>query len=619
MDFSTVTHISYSTSGIDTDTIVQQLMQAEQVPLNVLQQKQQKDQWLSDAYRQWNTDLFTFNNNDVFNMKMSNSYDTFNVSSSESNAVTGTGTANAMEGTHTMVVSNLASAATLTGNTTFGTSDILSSSSLSINISTTNPSNSNAEQAGTVTIPANAKIADVVAAFSSAKDANGNSLGIQAYYDSTLQQFILKTNSTGAATKIDLSNNSGDASTFLSSTLGLSSAANVVTGSAVNTSDIANLSSSSINFTLTDSGNNTVTDGISVSGNFTSAQDYVNEINNQIQKNSNLSGKVTASLDQNSNLQFISTSNQITINNSTVPGGPANGTASTSKQPIAVGSNADITFDGKRITSVATNSVTLLGVNYTLNSKTDATGATISVNRDIDTEVKNIENFINSYNTILGNLNSALSEPVNSNYQPLTSDQKSQMTDTQITQWETQAKSGLMNNDSILSGLVTKMRSAMVSTVNNGSTYNSLASIGITSHSYQDQGKLYVNEDTLRTALQSDPQGVQNLFSQLGDGVGDQTGKQGVVQTLSDALNNAYSQLMAKAGSPSASQNDQSVLGKDLTSIQTQIDDMTTKLQAKEQSLYNQYDAMQTAVQQIQSQSTTLLEALGLSSSSSSK
>jgi flagellar hook-associated protein 2 len=520
-DFSTITHISFSNSGIDTDTIVQKIMQGEQVPLDQLKQKQQKDQWLSDAYRQWNTDLFNLNNDTVFNMKMSNSYDTFNVTSSDTNAVSATGTANAMEGTHNIKVTSLASAATMTGKTSFQPTDDLVPGTtypngMTLTISVSNPSSVNATQTGTVTIPKDAKIADVVAAFNSSKDSNGNSLGIQANYDSTLQQFILKTNTTGSGTKIDFSANptgTGTAGDFLTQTLGLT--------------------------------------------------------------------------------------------NTTSP---------------VFGTNADITFDEQPILNLSTNTATLLGVTYTFKGQTtstDPTGVSINISRDIDTEVKNIEGFISKYNDMLGKLNSALSEPVYSGYQPLTDDQRSQMSDTQITQWETKAKSGLMNNDSILSGLVNKMRSAMTSIVNNGSTYNSLSSIGITSHNWTDQGKLYVDEDKLRAALQSDQKGVENLFKQLGDGVGDQTGKQGVVQSLSACLNDTYNQLVDKAGSPSNSQTDQSFIGKDLTSLQQQIDDMTTKLQAKEQTYYNQYDAMQQAVAQFQSQGNTLLQSLGLSTSTS--
>jgi flagellar hook-associated protein 2 len=518
MDFSTITHISYSNAGIDTDTIVQKLMQAEQVPLDQLKQKQQKDLWLSDAYRQWNTTIFSFNNQNVFNMKMSASYDTFNVNSSVPNSVTGTASANAVAGTYNLVVNKIATGASLTGTNlnmdptqTLGTEGLSANTTISISV-VSDPSNPSSVQTASIPVSTSDKIGDLVSNINNAKDASGKSLGITAYYDSNLHQFIVKTNATGAATKITLTDGSPDTSStgssFLSSTLGIPGVANA-----------------------------------SVSANGVDAS--------------------------------------VTFNN------------------LSTGTSTPVTS--------SSNTVSLLGVTYHLNNTTDANGSTVTVSRNIDAEVKNIEDFISNYNDLLSKLNSAISEPVYKDYQPLTDDQKSQMSDTQIQQWETKAKSGLMHNDSILSGLVDKMRTAMTTFVNNGSAYNSLASLGITSHSYEDQGKLYVDEDKLRSAIQNDPDGVKKLFSQIGNGVGNQ----GVVQSLSDSLNDAFQQLVSKAGSTSGSQYDQSFLGQDLTSLQTRISDMTTKLQEKENSYYKQFDAMQEAVSKFQSQSSWLSQQLG--------
>lgn len=636
MDFSTVTHISYSNAGIDTDTIVQKLMQAEQVPLDQLKQKQQKDLWLSDAYRQWNTDLFSFNGDTVFNMKMSSNYDTFDVNSSLSDSVSATGTANAVEGTYNLTVKQIAQSATLTGNTSIQDStksfkDLgILSADTSINLSVnSDPNNPLTVQTVSIPIKATDTINDVVSNINKATDSSGKSLGVKAIYDSSLNQFILKTKATGAATRIDLTagvdangNPDTNAQNFLNSTLGLGEP--TVTGSQVPGNVTINPAGSpqgENDSFIINLGNNT-SDSITLkAGTYNTAQDYVNEINVEISKSQTLKGNVLASLDSAGRLVFSSKvvgNNILTVTSSASNMAPPPGFSSNSMTGTmsAIGSNADIIFNNKEITTFSTNNINILGVTYTLKSPTvDSSGnpisSTITVNRDVDNEVKNIEGFISKYNDMLSKLNTASAEPVYKDYQPLTDDQRSQMSDTQITQWETKAKSGLMNNDSILAGLVNKMRNAMTSFVNNGSTYNSLASIGITSHSYTDQGKLYVDEDKLRAALQNDPDGVKNLFIQTGTGVGNQ----GVIQSLSDSLNDAYNQLVDKAGSTSGSQYDQSFLGKDLSSLQTQISDMTTLLQAKEQSYYNQYDAMQQAVQQFQSQGTMLAQSLGLSTS----
>ena len=115
---------------------------------------------------------------------------------------------------------------------------------------------------------------------------------------------------------------------------------------------------------------------------------------------------------------------------------------------------------------------------------------------------------------MLDKINTAIDETIYKDYQPLTDDQRDAMSETQITTWEKKAKSGLFHNDSILKELSYSMRNHMTSKVDNGSTYTSMSSIGITTKSYTERGKLYINETKLRAAIQADPDGVKNLFSQ---------------------------------------------------------------------------------------------------------
>ncbi|MFP3681733.1 flagellar cap protein FliD N-terminal domain-containing protein, partial [Pseudomonas sp. SIMBA_041] len=42
-------------SGMDTESIVKKLMDAERIPLNKLKQKKQKDEWKRDSYREMNS------------------------------------------------------------------------------------------------------------------------------------------------------------------------------------------------------------------------------------------------------------------------------------------------------------------------------------------------------------------------------------------------------------------------------------------------------------------------------------------------------------------------------------------------------------------------------------
>src|SRR5574342_1264933 len=108
---SSITRITGMATGMDTESMVKKLMDVERIPLNRLKQKQQKQMWLIDSYRQWNSDLFAFRNTDLFNMKMSKTYNTFDVGTSLPNSISGTATSSAMTGTYSIAVNRIAESA----------------------------------------------------------------------------------------------------------------------------------------------------------------------------------------------------------------------------------------------------------------------------------------------------------------------------------------------------------------------------------------------------------------------------------------------------------------------------------------------------------------------------
>lgn len=493
-------------------------MSAESVSLNKLKQSQQKQTWLSDSYRQWNADLLAFRSNTVLNMKLSGTYNTFDVTSSQENSVSAKTSGNSIAGTYTVAVKQLAASATFTGDNSGldptktlgdpaqGPRQLASDTSITINVNN-DPKNPAALQSAAIEIKTTDTISSVVEKINSAKDTSGKSLGLQAYYDSTLQQFTLKTKETGAATKIDLSmNTSASSQAFLSNTLGIDTT-----------------------------------------------------------------------------------------------------------QLVKTGQNANVVFNGKEITTLNSNNATIMGIDFTFKSPTiDATGtitpSTVNVSQDVDGVVKNIKDFIDKYNDLLDRMNKAVGEQLYRDYQPLTDEQRGEMSEKQVEMWEEKAKSGLLRSDSILSGLVNKMRNAMTSIVDNGSTYNSLASIGISSRSYQDKGKLYVDETKLREAIKADPDAVQKLFSQTGDTA---KGTNGILNRLSDDFQQGIKDLTVKAGSAGNTYYDQSVIGKLLTSYQKDISQQTERLYKKEDQYYRQFAAMEQAMAKFNEQGSWLAQQMG--------
>lgn len=73
-------------SGIDTESIIKDLMNAQRIPLQKLQQERQILEWKQEDYREINTALRTFR--DVaFNMKLQGTYMAKNTHSSNEDAV----------------------------------------------------------------------------------------------------------------------------------------------------------------------------------------------------------------------------------------------------------------------------------------------------------------------------------------------------------------------------------------------------------------------------------------------------------------------------------------------------------------------------------------------------
>jgi len=268
---------------------------------------------------------------------------------------------------------------------------------------------------------------------------------------------------------------------------------------------------------------------------------------------------------------------------------------------VQEGKNAKFTLNGLE-TERTSNTFTVSGVNFTLKQTFDSP-VTVSVTNDSDTVYQNIKNFIDKYNDLIDKISKKTSEERYRDYPPLTDDQREQLTDKQQEQWEEKAKSGLLRNDPILTGLLSKMRTNFYSTVQNDSVsanYNQIAKIGITTSSnFLDGGKLIIDDAKLKQAIQDDPTSVENLFR--GDG--------GIIQQLYDTVNNAMSQLKDKAGN-SYSTNQQFSIGRQLDDIDKRVTDMQNSLDDLENRYYNQFTAMEQAIQQANQQSLYLTQML---------
>jgi len=267
--------------------------------------------------------------------------------------------------------------------------------------------------------------------------------------------------------------------------------------------------------------------------------------------------------------------------------------------------DAVFSYNGLELTS-KNNSYTLNDITFNFNSTTDGKSATLTVNNDTDAAFDSIMAFVDKYNEVVEVMNGSQREEKHRDFHPLTEAQKEEMTEKEIELWEEKAKSGLLRGDTTITSGLFSMRNSWYSKVKTGGEITSLTQIGIeTSSAYMDGGKLIVDEDKLRTALKDDPEGVQKLFSNSDD-----KDSRGLVNRLEDSIEATMKSIERKAGK-STSTLENYTLGKQMKDLNTRISDFEDRLVRIETRYWNQFSAMEKAVQRANQQSDYLMSQFG--------
>lgn len=279
------------------------------------------------------------------------------------------------------------------------------------------------------------------------------------------------------------------------------------------------------------------------------------------------------------------------------------------------GTDASFKINGLETTRKS-NTFTISGVTFTLKKDSVTNGttsesSTVNIQNDTEAIVKTVKDFVGKYNEIIDKINGKISEKKDSKYEPLTDEEKEALSEKEIEKWEEIAKKGLLRRDSILSGALDKMRSSLYTEVSNSSTdpnYNQLAEIGITTtKNYLDRGKLEIDEDKLKAAIEDNPEAIYQLF--MADGDTSQT--KGLARRLRDDISSTIKTVEERAGNSYKTEHSYT-MGKQLLDYEDQIGRFENRLAAVEQRYWNQFNAMEKAMQNLNNQSNQLLSYLGM-------
>lgn len=218
--------ISGLNSGLDTDSIVQELVSAYRTKQDKYTKAQTKLSWKQDAWKEMNTKIYNFYSKTLSNMRrVGNFTNKKKTTVSDSTKATVSASSGVINGTQTLKVEQLASAGYLTGKklTQSNGENITNDTALSdLGVKSGTLTFEVAGEQKTVQITSDMKVKDLNAAL--------KEQGIQASFDTTQQRFFLNSGESGEKNDFKLVINKNDkAALDLANSLGLATKENYAT------------------------------------------------------------------------------------------------------------------------------------------------------------------------------------------------------------------------------------------------------------------------------------------------------------------------------------------------------------------------------------------------------
>ena len=626
-------------SGMDTESMVKELVSASSEKVNKIKQKKQDVEWKKEIWSGLNTKIYNFYKTQLSAFKSVSNYKTKKATASDETKVTVKAGAGATNGTHSVSVEQTASSAYLTGDnikikgnsytryndaglaTKFA--DMTDASGQSLNLTGQKISISDGtkkveyELGGTGT--------DGVASLSELNEKLAKNENFKGLSASIKDGKLTFTNTT--AKTADDGSKSGTTYTVKADALGINGTVgydkDAAAGNTVSTAFTAKVAN---NFTSADiSGSTKLADlGIKVGTTFSvNGKDFVVDDKSTINDFTTAVSKmgVSASFDASHGRFYLNASKTGAANDFNLTSSD-----SSALEALGLGSKAEkvdardaiIYYNNVKYTSDS-NTLTVNGLTITAKAKTDS-AVNIEVAADVDSAYNTIKKFVKSYNELIEEMNKYYNEK-DAGYDALTEDERSKLSDTQIEKWEEKAKQGLLRRDStlqtLLSGMRTMLNKGVQVTMADGSTKTmTLASLGIVTGDYTENGKLHILGDEDDDQYSSETNTLKNLLESgsdiVGQVIGGSTNTSGVGTQMYDYLRKSMTRIEG-VRSTQTFYNDKT-LDSEIDDYDDDIDKWDEKLQNLEDKYYDQFSKMESAMAKLQSQQSYLSSLFGSAS-----
>lgn len=287
------------------------------------------------------------------------------------------------------------------------------------------------------------------------------------------------------------------------------------------------------------------------------------------------------------------------------------------------GQNAIFEINGQEV-YLNDNTYTLDGNTFTFNDNmTIGETYTVNIAKDSTTVKDALKKFVESYNKLIDDVygyigKSPAKDDDGNTYEPLTDAEKEEMSEDEITKWEEKAKQGVLYNDSTVSTVMSQMRSALYTsvTLDDGSKFG-IYNLGIkTSSEWSEHGKLQIDENAFDKAFENNEDAIIKLFTDSDTGMMKKLKSviDGAVKSSGAA--NTRGTLVRKAGKADSSVTTDSTIYKEMVKMQDRLKELQDRYDTKEEYWWKVFTNMETAMADLNSQTSYISSYLGTGTSS---
>lgn len=274
------------------------------------------------------------------------------------------------------------------------------------------------------------------------------------------------------------------------------------------------------------------------------------------------------------------------------------------------GQDSVIYLNGAEYTS-SENTYSINGLTVEALAVTGAEEINVTVKNDVDGVYNKIKDFLKQYNELINEMTSLYNADSAKGYEPLTTEEKDSLTDTEIEEWEKKIKSALLRRDDNLYTIINSMTSAMSKSYEiNGKKYSlssfGISTLGVLNATENQENAYHIDGDPDDTSTSSKSDKLKQMIEDDPDTVAE------FMKNLTQGLYKALDSQMKSSSlrSYGTIYNDKQ-MATEYSNYTDTIKKWEEKVEAMEESYYKKFAAMETALAKLQSSTSSLSSLFG--------